>query len=104
MPPDEPGRGGGSGAPPGPPDYKLYRSRPRWFKGPGRAGEPGFDELRDSRRGGREGRPRKPLTAGRGAEGGAIPIAARVGLSLLPLPVSAPLEQSNASAQAKKGP
>jgi len=45
MSPDDPGRQGGAGAPSGPPEYKLYRSRPRWFKAPGRAGEPGFDEL-----------------------------------------------------------
>ena len=102
MTPDEPGRRGGSDAPPEPPDYKLYRSRPRWFKGPGRAGEPGFDELRDSRRGGWDGSPRRTITAGRVAKWVGIALAVWVGLSLLLFLVSAQIEQSNVSDEAKK--
>jgi LCP family protein required for cell wall assembly len=102
MSPDDPGRRGGGGAPAGPPDYKVYRSRPRWFKAPGRAGEPGFDELREKRRADREGRPRKPITPGRVAKWVLIAIGAWLALSLLLFLISAQIEQANVSDEAKK--
>src|SRR5256714_188006 len=98
---DDPGRREGAGGPSGPPEYKLYRSRPRWFKAPGRAGEPGFDELRESRRADREGRPRKPITPGRVVKWVAIAIGVWIGLSLVLFLISAQIEQSNVSDQAK---
>jgi LCP family protein required for cell wall assembly len=100
--PDDPGRREGAGGPSGPPEYKLYRSRPRWFKAPGRAGEPGFDELRESRRADGAGRPRKPITPGRVVKWVLIGIAAWIGLSLLLFLLSAQIEQSKVSDEAKK--
>lgn len=85
------------------PQYTLYRSRPRWFKAPGRAGEPGFDELRESRRPGRPGTGRLggPITAGRVAKWVALAVAAWLALSLLLFLISAQIEQSKVSDQAK---
>jgi LCP family protein required for cell wall assembly len=99
---DDPGRSPGGEEPSGPPQYKLYRSRPRWFKAPGRAGEPGFEELREGRRAGRDGRPRKPITAGRVAKWVGIAIAAWLGLSLVLFFVSAQIERAKVSEGAKK--
>jgi LCP family protein required for cell wall assembly len=101
MAPDDQGRREGAGAPSGRPEYKVYRSRPRWFKAPGRAGEPGFDELRESRRADRDGRPRTPITPGRVAKWVAIGIGAWIALSLVLFLISAQIEQSKVSDQAK---
>ena len=102
MAPDDEGRREGVGAPSGRPEYKVYRSRPRWFKAPGRAGEPGFDELRESRRADREARPHKPVTPGRVAKWVLIAIAAWIGLSLVLFLVSAQIERAKVSDEAKK--
>ncbi len=99
---DDPGRREGAEGPSGPPQYKLYRSRPRWFKAPGRAGEPGFDELRESRRADGERRARKPITPGRVVKWVLIAIAAWIGLSLVLFLISAQIEQSKVSDEAKK--
>jgi len=97
----DPAVGGAPAGPPDPPSTTLSL-RPRWFKAPGRAGEPGFDELRESRRAGGDGRPRKADTPGRVVKWVLIGIAAWIGLSLLLFLVSAQIEQSNVSDEAKK--
>jgi LCP family protein required for cell wall assembly len=102
MSPDDPGRQGGGGPSSGPPEYKVYRSRPRWLKAPGRAGEPGFQELRDSQRAERKGRFAEPITPGRVLKWVVIAIGVWIGLSLLLFLISAQIEQANVSDEAKK--
>jgi LCP family protein required for cell wall assembly len=99
--PQPPGSGGER---PQRPKYRVYRSRPRWFKAPGRAGEPGFDELRELRGAGRRepGRARKPWTGRRAARWALAAIGGWLALSLLLFLISAQIESSKVSDEAKK--
>jgi LCP family protein required for cell wall assembly len=83
------------------PQYKLYRSRPRWFKAPGRVGEPGFDDLHALREGtGGPGSRRRPWTPGRVIRWILVVIAVWIGLSLLLFLISAQIERSQVSDEA----
>src|SRR5436305_4536008 len=97
MSPDDSGRRGGGGPSSGPPEYKVYRSRPRWLKAPGCAGEPGFAGLRESQRDGGRARLAEPITPGRVAKWVLIAIGVWIGLSLLLFLISAQIEQANVS-------
>jgi LCP family protein required for cell wall assembly len=82
------------------PEYRVYRSRPRWLKGLGRAGEPGFDGLREERdRAGARRLP--PLTWKRVVKWALIGVAAWIGLSLVLFMISAELERGKVSQEAR---
>jgi LCP family protein required for cell wall assembly len=82
------------------PDYRVYRSRPRWLKGLGRAGEPGFEGLREERE--RAGQRRlPPLTWQRVLKWVLVGIAAWLVLSLLLFMISAELERGKVSQEAR---
>ncbi|MDX6667841.1 MAG: hypothetical protein QOK04_1221 [Solirubrobacteraceae bacterium] len=82
------------------PEYRVYRSRPQWLKGFGRAGEPGFEGLREERdRAGQRRLP--PLTWQRVVKWILVGIAAWVGLSLVLFMISAELERGKVSQEAR---
>jgi LCP family protein required for cell wall assembly len=82
------------------PEYRVYRSRPRWLKGFGRAGEPGFDGLREERdRAGQRRLP--PLSWQRVVKWILIAVVAWVGLSLVLFMISAELERGKVSQEAR---
>jgi LCP family protein required for cell wall assembly len=82
------------------PEYRVYRSRPRWLKGFGRTGEPGFEGLREERdRAGQRRRP--PLTWQRVVKWILIGVVAWVGLSLVLFMISAELERAKVSQEAR---
>jgi LCP family protein required for cell wall assembly len=82
------------------PQYRVYRSRPRWWKGLGRSGEPGFEGLREERdRAGQRRLP--PLTWRRVVKWLLIAVVAWLGLSLLLFMISAELERGKVSQEAR---
>jgi LCP family protein required for cell wall assembly len=83
--------------PQAPPEYKLYRTRPRL---PGRGGDDGslLDDLREAPPGERR---RKPITVGRVVTWLLLALVAWVGLSLLLFLVSAQVNQDQVSADAQ---
>jgi LCP family protein required for cell wall assembly len=82
------------------PDYRVYRSRPRWLKGLGRTGEPGFEGLREERdRAGQRRLP--PLTWQRVVKWLLLGILVWVVLSLVLFMISAELERGKVSQEAK---
>jgi LCP family protein required for cell wall assembly len=106
--PDEPsGADRAPEAPPprgGPEGYTKYRARPRWWPGRRGAGDDALDALRRDvagMRGGRRGRRRRPLSVRRVALWVLGAVVAWLVLSLLLFLVSAQIEQSHTSAEAK---
>jgi LCP family protein required for cell wall assembly len=83
--------------PPAPPEYKLYRTRPRL---PRRGGDDGsiLDDLREAPPGERR---RKPITVGRVVKWLLLALVAWVGLSLVLFLVSAQVNQDQVSADAQ---
>jgi LCP family protein required for cell wall assembly len=83
--------------PQAPPDYKLYRTRPRL---PGRRGADGsmLDELREAPPGERR---RKPITVGRVVKWLVLALVAWIGVSLILFLVSAQINQDQVSAGAQ---
>ncbi len=101
--PDDPQRPADTGGGSERPQYKLYRSRPRWLKLPGRADDPGFEGLREERdRAGGSRRGHKPWTAGRVLRWVLAVIAGWLVLSLLLFLISAQIERSQVSDEASK--
>jgi LCP family protein required for cell wall assembly len=82
------------------PEYRVYRSRPRWLKGFGRAGEPGFKGLREERDRADQRR-LPPLTWQRVAKWVVLAILAWVALSLVLFMISAELERGKVSQEAR---
>jgi LCP family protein required for cell wall assembly len=83
--------------PPAPPEYKLYRTRPRL---PRRGGDDGslLDDLREAPPGERR---RRPVTVGRVIKWLVLALVAWVGLSLVLFLVSAQVNQDQVSAEAQ---
>ncbi len=97
---DDPQGPGGAGGPSERPQYKLYRSRPRWLKGPGRSREPGLEDLQQLRDGHYAEPARKPWTAGRVVRWILAAIGAWLLLSLLLFLISAQIERAGVSDEA----
>jgi LCP family protein required for cell wall assembly len=83
--------------PQAPPQYKLYRTRPRL---PGRGGDDGslLDDLREAPPGERK---RKPITVGRVVKWIVLALVAWIGLSLVLFLISAQVNQDQVSAEAQ---
>jgi anionic cell wall polymer biosynthesis LytR-Cps2A-Psr (LCP) family protein len=83
--------------PPAPPEYKLYRTRPRL---PRRGGDDGsmLDELRGAPP---KERKRKPISVGRVVKWLALALVAWIGLSLVLFLISAQVNQDQVSAAAQ---
>src|SRR4029450_8423602 len=83
--------------PQAPPEYKLYRTRPRL---PGRGGDDGslLDDLRQAPPAERK---RKPITGGRAGKWLILALVAWIGLSLVLFLVSAQVNQDQVSADAQ---
>jgi LCP family protein required for cell wall assembly len=84
-----------------PPEYKLYRTRPRLLSRAGRNGDSLLGELRGEPKGGAPGRRRKRLTVGRIVRWLALALVAWVLLSVALFLISAAVQQDRVSSAAE---